>query len=81
MDAKTFFTYFMRLFVSNPPASADAYIITDLAYLGLVPGPDFDFDALDPAVKDDSPDRSGRPRRESGLPWLTRLMRISLQST
>ncbi|MGD0661656.1 MAG: DUF1254 domain-containing protein [Syntrophorhabdales bacterium] len=52
MDAKTFFTYFVRLLASNPPAAADADIITDIAFLGIVPGPDFDFDALDPAVKD-----------------------------
>ena len=53
MDAKTFFTYFIRLLASNPPATTDADIITDIASLGIVPGPDFDFDALDPAVKDE----------------------------
>jgi len=52
MDAKAFFTYFMRLLASNPPAAADADIITELVSLGIVPGPDFDFDTLDPAVKD-----------------------------
>ena len=52
MDAKTFFTCFMHLLASNPPASTDADIITELVSLGIVPGPDFDFDALDPAVKD-----------------------------
>ncbi|MGA2106223.1 MAG: DUF1254 domain-containing protein [Syntrophorhabdales bacterium] len=52
MDAKAFFTYFVRLLASNPPASTDADIITELVSLGIVPGPEFDFDALDPDVKD-----------------------------
>jgi hypothetical protein len=52
MDAKTFFTYFMRLLTSNPPAAADAAIITELLSLGIVPGPDFDFDELDPVIRD-----------------------------
>ena len=52
MDAETFFTYFVRLLASNPPATTDADIMTDLVSMGVVPGPEFDFDALDPAVKD-----------------------------
>ncbi len=52
MDGKTFFTYFMRLFASNPPATADAPIITELLSLGIVPGPDFDYDELDPVIRD-----------------------------
>ena len=52
MDAKAFFTYFVRLLASNPPASTDADIITELVSLGIVPGPEFDYDALDPEVKD-----------------------------
>ncbi|HUJ68565.1 MAG TPA: DUF1254 domain-containing protein, partial [Syntrophorhabdales bacterium] len=52
MDAKTFFSHFMRLLMSNPPASADADIVTDLVSWGLVPGPGFDFNDLDPGVKD-----------------------------
>ena len=52
MDAKTFFTHFVRLLGSNPPSSSDAAIITDLLSLGIVPGLEFDFDALDPAVKE-----------------------------
>jgi len=52
MDAKTFFEHFIRLLASNPPASTDADIITELVSLGIVPGPEFDFDGLDPAVKD-----------------------------
>jgi hypothetical protein len=53
MDGKTFFTYFIRLLASNPPAAADAAIITELLSLGIVPGPDFDCDQLDPVVKDE----------------------------
>ena len=52
MDGKTFFTYFMRLLASNPPAAADAAIITEILSLGIVPGPDFDFDQLDPVIRD-----------------------------
>jgi len=52
MDAKAFFTYFVRLLASNPPASTDADVITELISLGVAPGPEFDFDGLDPAVKD-----------------------------
>jgi hypothetical protein len=73
MDAKTFFTYFVRLLASNPPATTDADIITDIASLGIVPGPDFDFDALDPAVKD-LLSRSVGPARagiQSSVPQVT----------
>ncbi len=52
MDGKAFFTYFMRLFASNPPAAADAPIITELLSQGIVPGSDFDFDGLDPVIRD-----------------------------
>ena len=52
MDGKTFFTYFTRLFASNPPSAADASLITELFSQGIIPGSDFDFDDLDPAVKD-----------------------------
>ncbi|HUJ67928.1 MAG TPA: DUF1254 domain-containing protein [Syntrophorhabdales bacterium] len=52
MGAKTFFTRFVRLLAFNPPVSADAPLITNLLSLGIVPGPEFDFDALDPAVQD-----------------------------
>ncbi len=52
MDGKTFFTYFARLLASNPPAAADAAIMTKLASLGIVPGRDFDFEGLDPVIQD-----------------------------
>ena len=52
MGAKAFFTRFVRLLAFNPPVSADAPLITNLLSLGIVPGPEFDFDALDPAVQD-----------------------------
>ena len=62
MDAKTFFTHFAHLLASNPPAPADAGIVTELLSLGIVPGAAFDFDALDPEVKD-SLSRSVEPAR------------------
>ena len=51
MDAKTFFTYFTGLLISNPPRAADAAMMAKLASVGIVPGPNFDFDKLDPAIK------------------------------
>jgi len=53
MDGKTFFTYFARLLSSNPPAAADAAMMSKIASLGIVPGPQFDFDSLDPTKKDE----------------------------
>ncbi|MGA2109091.1 MAG: DUF1254 domain-containing protein, partial [Syntrophorhabdales bacterium] len=52
MDAKTFFTYFADLLSSNPPSAADAAMMAKIASLGIVPGPQFDFESLDPVVKD-----------------------------
>ncbi len=50
MDAKTFFTHFADLLISNPPPDAD--VIGRLASVGILPGPHFDFDKLPPAVRD-----------------------------
>ncbi len=52
MDGKTFFTCFARLLAVNPPSKADAAVMADLASMGIVPGPDFNFDGLDPMVQD-----------------------------
>ena len=52
MDAKTFFTYFADLLSSNPPSAADAAMMAKIASLGNVPGPQFDFQSLNPGVKD-----------------------------
>jgi len=52
MDGKTFFTYFARLLSSNSPAASDAAMMAKIASLGIVPGPQFDFEGLDPEVKD-----------------------------
>ena len=64
MDAKTFFTYFARLLISNPPTAADVAMMTKLASAGVVRGPDFDFDKLDPAFRD-TLSRSIRPAQTS----------------
>ena len=53
MDAKAFFTYFADLLRSNPPPAADGDMMAKLASLGIVPGRDFAFDELDPAVRDE----------------------------
>ena len=73
MDAKTFFTYFIRLLASNPPAATDVDIITELVSLGIVPGPEFDFDALDPAVKGILSRSVGpaQARIQSSVPYMT----------
>ena len=52
MDARAFFTYFARLLASDPPDAADADMMEKLSSMGIVPGPDFDFDKLDPVVRD-----------------------------
>jgi len=52
MNAKTFFTYFADLLSSNPPSAADAAMMAKIASLGIIPGPQFDFESLDPGVKD-----------------------------
>jgi len=51
MDGRTFFTYFAHLLGSNPPSEADTGMAERLASLGIVQG--FDFDKLDPAVKEE----------------------------
>ena len=51
MDGRTFFTYFAHLLGSNPPSEADTGMAQRLASLGIVQG--FDFDKLDPAVKEE----------------------------
>ena len=52
MDGNAFFTYFANLVKSNPPSPADTTMVARLATIGIVPGRDFDFDKLDPTVKD-----------------------------
>ena len=51
MDAATFFTTALRLMVDNPPHAIDQPQLARLKMIGLVPGPDFDFAALSPAVR------------------------------
>lgn len=42
LDAAAYFTLFAKLMKDNPPAAADAPMLTKLAKIGLVPGKDFD---------------------------------------
>jgi hypothetical protein len=50
MDTATFLGRLAALMKDNPPAPADAEIIKKLAAISLLPGKDFDFKTLDPAV-------------------------------
>jgi len=51
MDAGAFFKYFADLLKTNPPAAADAPMIANLASVGIVPGRDFNFENLNPNVR------------------------------
>lgn len=46
MDAEAFFAELNRLITQNPPASADAPLLAELAALSIGPGLDFDMDAM-----------------------------------
>lgn len=50
MDAATFFTRLARLMKDNPPGPRDAPMIEKMRRIGIHPGEDLDFGALDPAV-------------------------------
>ncbi|MDI1483391.1 DUF1254 domain-containing protein [Polyangium sp. y55x31] len=50
MEAAVFFKALAAHMKENPPAAADAPMITKLARIGIVPGQDFDLHKLDPAV-------------------------------
>jgi hypothetical protein len=50
MDAGAYFKLLAALMKDNPPAAADAPMVAKLAKIGIVPGQDFDFSKLDPAV-------------------------------
>jgi len=50
MDAGTFFGRLARLMKDSPPAPADGPILEKLKTLGIVPGEDFDINAIDPYV-------------------------------
>lgn len=51
MNAEGFFRLAADLMKDNPPAVDDAPIIARFAKIGIVPGREFDFGRLDPAVK------------------------------
>jgi hypothetical protein len=50
LDASAYFNLLASLLKDNPPASADAPILSKMARLGIVPGKTFDASKLDPAV-------------------------------
>ena len=50
-DTATYFNLLATLMKDNPPADADAPILTRMAKLGIAPGKFFAFDKLDPAVQ------------------------------
>ena len=50
MEGATFFKLLATLLQKNPPAAADAPMVAKLAKIGIVPGQEFDFGKLDPAV-------------------------------
>jgi hypothetical protein len=51
MDAKSYFTLLAKLMKDNPPTAEDAPMVAKLARIGIVPGEDFNFNKLDPAVQ------------------------------
>ena len=50
MDAAAYFKLLATLMKANPPTSADAPMVAQMAKIGLVPGEDWDIGALDPAI-------------------------------
>jgi len=46
-----YFNLLSALMGANPPAKADAPVVARMARLGIVPGKPFQYDALDPAVR------------------------------
>lgn len=50
MDALSYFNTMGKAMQANPPAAADAPIVTNLAQIGLIPGQSFEMSKLDPAV-------------------------------
>jgi hypothetical protein len=51
MNAQAYYTLLAELLKSNPPAAADAPMVAQLAKIGIVPGQDFDWSKLDPALQ------------------------------
>jgi hypothetical protein len=50
MDAGAYFKLFAQLLNDNPPAAAEAPILSRIAQIGIVPGREFDIAKLDPAL-------------------------------
>lgn len=51
LSGEAYFTRFSSLLKNNPPLSEDKAIIDKLAKIGIVPGKPFDFNTLDPQIK------------------------------
>ena len=51
LSAEAYFSLLAALLKDNPPAKADAPMLTKMAKLGITPGKPFEFDKLDPAVQ------------------------------
>jgi hypothetical protein len=51
LDTAAYFNLVAALMKDNPPAKADAPIVTKMARLGIFPGEPFDLNGLDPAVQ------------------------------
>jgi len=52
MDAAAFFKLLATLLKDNPPADADAPLVSRMAKIGILPGEEFDMGKLDPPVAD-----------------------------
>jgi hypothetical protein len=50
MNAAAYFKLLATLMKDNPPTSADAPMVAQMAKIGLVPGNDWDISTLDPAI-------------------------------
>jgi hypothetical protein len=50
MDAAAYFKLLATLMKDNPPTSADAPMVAQMAMIGLVPGKDWDISTLDPTI-------------------------------
>jgi hypothetical protein len=50
MDAAAYFKLLATLMKDNPPTSADAPMVAQMAKIGLVPGNDWDISTLDPTI-------------------------------
>lgn len=69
LDGVAFFTLLAQLMKTNPPAAADAPMVTKLASIGIVPGQDFDASKLEPAVMQGI-QAAPKPAQEKIMGWM-----------